>query len=593
MITLDARNLDLLQRLDRAMEQCARHKASRPDAQAFRLHRAERLLVLAERLSAGTWRPSPGLVFVTTRPKHREVHAARFSDRVVHHLIAEAITPELERRLVPATFACRAGKGTHAAVRYLQAWMRRLSRNGRVAVWALQLDVVNFFHRIDRERLWHHLQPVLRAVYKAGPLPFDLTAAVAALLADEPGRTALRVGPAKGFDRVPPHKRLAQAGTGIGLPIGNLTSQWFANAYLDPLDQFVLRRLGLAGYVRYMDDMVILATDRARLAQAGQQIHAFAGSRLGLRMHERHGIVAASGGVDFCGAVVRADYLLPRRRVVAAWRTRCLHAVRSIAPRVVPAGRSVHLGRVGRVHGPCAIWPVQGLALDNLRQQWTSGRGSTNHGACRSLVVRASKSLPALRRWTRQQGRRCLLRVGDPHAERGTRMWPHFAAQRRWLLTQSQGAVLLAQVGNRLEALRARDALACGWTWPRLRATRGAGTLVQTAGPVVDRLLAQGRAVCVALEHGGAAGHTRNRVVRWWIEPLERTARWWQRHTGQVLDVTQGGQLRWPAAAPWLVRSTRGNRAAADAPRPKALTRTHQSPPRFACNERGQYLLPW
>lgn len=600
MIGLSARNLDLLQRLDRAMEQCARHKASRPDAQAFRLHRAERMLDLAERLTSGNWRPAPGLVFVTTRPKHREVHAARFSDRVVHHLIADAMTPELERRLVPATFACRVGKGTHAAVEHLQQWIRRLGRNGQVRVWALQLDVVNFFHRIDRQRLWQHLQPVLAAVQRAQTLPFDLPRTVAALLADEPAQTAIRVGPARGFDRVPPHKRLAQAGVGIGLPIGNLTSQWFANAYLDPLDQFVMRTLGLPGYVRYMDDVVVLSTDRDRLARAGQQIHAFVQKRLGLQLHERHGPVPASGGIDFCGAIVRGDYLLPRRRVIAAWRERCLEAARTLGPLIVPQGRAVRLGKVGLVHGPCAIWPLQGLALAQLRQQWTSGRGSTNHGACRKLVRRAARSLPVLGRWTRQRGRKCVLRVGDPQAERGLRLWPHFAAQRRSLLAQSTGAVLLVQVGRRIEALQARHALACGWTWPRHRATRGAGVRVNAAGPVIDHVLAKGGSVAVALEHGGAAGAVRNRVMRWWIEPLQRTAKWWQHHTGTALATDRGGRHPWPLGGPWQVRqpasatqrTLRGGRPPSC--QAKVAAPAAAAPPvAYSCDERGQYLLPW
>jgi hypothetical protein len=359
-VAMGAREDELLRRLHDAEQRCARRKQSRPDAIAMRAHRAERLIGLADQLAAGRWRPAPGLVFVTTRPKHREVHAARYSDRVVHHLIVQDLAPAIDRRLCPTTFACRAGKGTHAAMGALRAAMWRLSRRSKVRVWALQMDVVNFFHTIDRARLWAILQRPLREAIATRKPPYDLRGGVRALLDDEPAKRAARVGDARAFARVPPHKRLAHQEPGRGLPIGNLTSQCFANAYLSGLDSFVQLELGLGHYVRYMDDFVVVATDPQRLERARTAIVAMLRDRLGLAVHSEKPLQIASHGVDFCGAIVRPAYQLPRRRVVAAWRDHLDAAAVRVRPIVVEQGRAVGLSGFGRIAGPCAIGPLEG-----------------------------------------------------------------------------------------------------------------------------------------------------------------------------------------------------------------------------------------
>ena len=560
---VSAQELDLLQRLDEAEQRCARRKRSRPDAIAYRCKRLDRMVELAQRLADGSWRPAPGLVFVTTRPKHREVHAARYSDRVVHHLIAQVLAPELDRRLSPAAFACRPGKGTHAAVRALREAMWRMSRHGSVRVYALQMDVVNFFHSIDREILWRHLQAPIRAAVRANQPPFDLAASVWAVLNDEPGRRATRVGDPDGFARVPPHKRLGQQPHGVGLPIGNLTSQWFANAYLDPLDTFVQRTLGLGAYFRYMDDFVILCADLARLEEARQAIVAFLHDRLRLAVKLVRPIGPASAGVDFCGFIVRAAYVLPRRRTVAAWRQRCIAAAGPLAPIIVPAGKTVVLPQLGRVYGPIAAYRIDGTTAANLRGAWTSGRGLTAHAACRRLVRRARQSLPALARFLRDAGGKVALRLGDPRAESLARPWPNWPAQRQHLRAASAGAVLMVQLGRLFELVDRRDARRVGVPWRGRGSGRGCGVVHAGVGARIGLAIARGWPVTVAVEHGGAAGAVRNRVIRWHFEPLDRTAGWWRQATGCELDTARCGIARWPATAKWMSRRWPNRRAVA------------------------------
>ena len=590
--------LELLRRLEKAARQCARRKRSRPDAIAFRTRQTEHLLDLCDRLLAGTWCPAPGLVFVTTRPKCREVHAARFFDRVVHHLICAHLAPELDRRLAPNVFACRPGKGTHAAMAALQAAMWRLSRRGKVRVWALKLDVVNFFHSIDRAKLCEILQrPLARAIADTSP-PFDLRAAVAAILNDEPGLRSRRTGDRRFFDRVPQHKRLSAQGVGRGLPIGNLTSQWFANAYLDPLDQFVQRTLGIGNYFRYMDDFILLDCDPERLQRARQAIVVLLAERLDLSVHGAAAPQPVSEGVDFCGYIVRPAYALVRRRTVSAARERLRVAAQPLAPHVVPAGRSLFLTGWGRIEGPAAVWAIDGTAIGRLREAWSS-TGHIGHGASRALLARAWRSCPALARHLRKRGRRLEIRTADEPAQRGARHWPSYRDQRAWLRRGAGAAVLLVQVGRTVELIRRRDARCLRVAWP-LNA-RGPGVRRGYCGPWLAAALASGRTVALAAQMPGGLGRVANRAIRWLIAPLDHAASWWRQYTGAELDVAQPGRPQSPFMPKWLrragsrrARSARDDRRLGYAPpaiAPAASLPSVMAPVPQPCSPTGQYYL--
>jgi hypothetical protein len=353
---------------------------------------------------------------------------------------------------------------------------------------------------------------------------------------------------------VPPHKRLRGQAPGIGLPIGNLTSQWFANAYLAPLDGFVQRQLGLGAYVRYMDDFVVLSTDPVRLEAARQAISQFLLQRLHLQVHGKP-LQRAAAGVDFCGFIVRPAYLLPRRRVVAAWRERCLAAQAPLGPTVVPQGKRVVLAGIGRICGPCAAFAIDGAALARLRDAWTSGRGATRHGACRRLQQRAARSLPLVARYLTNPHGKARLAVGDPLASQGRRLWPDWPAQRRWLLGQAPRAVLLVQFGRLYELVRYRDAKRLGLAWRGRGRGRGCGVPQSGVAALVAQALGRGFAVAVALEGPASAGAVRERTIRWWLEPLRRTALWWQQVTGSALDVNRTGRPRLPKIRKWSARS--------------------------------------
>jgi len=274
------------------------------------------LLQLEQEITAGTWSPRPSTCFVATRPKAREIHAPDFADRVVHHWLVPQLEAIWEPTFIHDSYANRRGKGSHAAVRRAQAFARQV-HSGQGGGWYLQLDVANFFNRIHRPTLWRMLKARLRRV-GASAAVLQVTHA---LLRQAPGTAGVRVRatPAE-LALVPTHKRLANAPAGRGLPIGNLSSQFFANVYLDALDQFVKHELRAKRYLRYVDDFVLFHHDRAQLQAWQSRIEQFLQERLGLQLKADIRLRRLTDGLDFLGYVIYPTHMLARQRVVGHLR---------------------------------------------------------------------------------------------------------------------------------------------------------------------------------------------------------------------------------------------------------------------------------
>jgi len=270
------------------------------------------LLRLQERLDAGIWAPAPPTCFVALLPKAREIHAPDFGDRVVHHWLV----PQLERIYEPGfihdSFSNRAGKGTHAAVARLQSFVRQVER-GQGGGWFLQLDIHNFFNSIHRPTLYALLKD--RMTRHGVALP--ARRAVHALLRNSPLHAGVRYRCTDAERaRIPPHKQLANAAPGCGIAIGNLSSQFFANVYMNELDQFVKHVLKVSRYIRYVDDFVLIHESREQLASWRGQIEQFLQQRLRLKLKAEQHLKPLASGIDFLGYIVRATHCIVRRRVV-------------------------------------------------------------------------------------------------------------------------------------------------------------------------------------------------------------------------------------------------------------------------------------
>ena len=319
---------------------CRRHKRATVNALKFEIDAEEKLLALRQELVAGTWQPSRSVCFFITHPKPREIVAADFRDRVVHHVLIERLEALYEPVFIHDSYACRRGRGLHRAVDRLQAFVRRArlrgaaspgmdevdragSRRSRRAFF-MHLDIRNFFMTIDKQVL----SEILARKVKDEPL----LALARRVLFHDPTQNCLIKSVAGG--RVPAHKSLFHARAGCGLPVGNLASQFFANLYLNELDQYVKHTLKCRYYLRYCDDFVIVDPCPQRLVFVKERIDTFVRERLHIALNPNHGqIQPVSNGIDFLGYIVHPRHRLVRRRVVASLKQRLEDAERRLVTR--------------------------------------------------------------------------------------------------------------------------------------------------------------------------------------------------------------------------------------------------------------------
>ncbi len=302
-----------LQDLQRAWLAARKNKKPSSSQTRFDTEWAERLIDLQAQLQAGTWSPAPSTCFIARRPKAREIHAPAFSDRVVHHWLVPQLEEIFEPGFIHDSYSNRIGKGTHEAVQRLTQFVRQV-HSGESGGWYLQLDIRNFFNAIHRPTLYAQLKTRME---RAG-LSLAARRATHALLRGSPTAQGVRErSTAAERALVPPHKRLSNAPAGRGLPIGNLSSQFFANVYLDALDQFVKHRLKAGRYLRYVDDFVLVHHDREQLVQWQAQIERFLHDELRLALKDDIKLRPLTAGIDFLGYVIRPTHTTVRRRVVA------------------------------------------------------------------------------------------------------------------------------------------------------------------------------------------------------------------------------------------------------------------------------------
>jgi hypothetical protein len=234
------------------------------------------------------------------RPKPRLISAAPYRDRVVHHALMNVLEPILDRHFHPHSYACRKGKGTHAAADRLQRLMRRFR-------YFAQCDIKKYFPSIDHE--------ILKGLFRRRIRDRQVLSLMD-LIVDHSNRQEGVLDYFAGDDLFTPYERKR------GLPIGNLTSQWFANWYLTGLDHYVTSHLGLRGYVRYCDDFVLLGDDRRVLSEGLLAVRECLSS-IRLRLKRQYvGVSPVRAGLTFVGYRIWPTYRLVRKQNVRQFRRR-------------------------------------------------------------------------------------------------------------------------------------------------------------------------------------------------------------------------------------------------------------------------------
>lgn len=312
-------NTDVTTRIARQLFSCAADAGNSEHKRAWLIDLPELIYSQAQAIAEGRYQPQPFTVFAVTDPKLREIFAPAFADRLVHQWLVRHIVPWFDARFIDDSYANRKNKGTQAAIDRLQHFVRQPHHR-----WFCKLDIRAFFPSIDRQRvleIWRRSLPSL-------PYPVEtrkqLDQVATAILKQSPIHpTPKASGHAHLLAQIPTHKSLFHTPPGCGMPIGSLTSQFFANVYLNELDQFVKHGLKVKGYLRYVDDFVILADDPETLSRHRQAIDAFLLERLGLSIHpDKTVLQRCAQGIDFLGCIVFPDYRLTRQRSVRALRRR-------------------------------------------------------------------------------------------------------------------------------------------------------------------------------------------------------------------------------------------------------------------------------
>jgi RNA-directed DNA polymerase len=331
------RNLQL------AYQRCRRGKRHRPDAAQFHLRWEDHLLELRRQLETETWQPGPYHNFRIRDPKPRLISAAPFRDRVVHHAVVNVLEPLYERCFTNDSYACRRGRGTHRAWRQAQQSLRRFP-------FYLKTDIVKFFPNMDHAVLLAELRRRIRD--KA------LMALIERIVASGEGVLA-----AEASHHWFPGDDLFAVLRPRGLPIGNLTSQFFANVILNPIDHLIREQWGIPAYVRYADDLVLFGDSKPQLWEWRDQLSA-ALRTLRLKLHPDKTVVAPSArGLNFLGL-----RLFPEGRRVQQ------QAIQRFVRRRRAMQRDYRAGE------------LRGSDIDRSLQAWQAfARDANSKGVCRSL----------------------------------------------------------------------------------------------------------------------------------------------------------------------------------------------------------------
>jgi len=252
----------------------------------------ENLWQLHEELLGQSYEPSPYTIFYVRDYKERRIMAPHFRDHVVHHAIYNYLEPIYDSTFIYDSFACRKGKGTHKAFLRVREFLNKYSPED----YFMKCDITKYFYSIDHYKLMELLERRIRderLLWLFG-----------------------RVIDSHNEETIPSHiPNPEQEGQRKGIPIGNLTSQLFANIYLNELDQFIKHRLKVRHYVRYVDDFIILAKDKEYLHEICQKLRNFLGNELYLKLEARKThINKISFGVDFAGYVAFKRHTRVRSR---------------------------------------------------------------------------------------------------------------------------------------------------------------------------------------------------------------------------------------------------------------------------------------
>ncbi|MEK7186092.1 MAG: reverse transcriptase/maturase family protein [Patescibacteria group bacterium] len=274
-----------IENLFQAWDEFVRGKRRKKDVGEFAYKLEDNLFDLHQRLKNKIYRHGGYQDFYVADPKRRHIHKARVEDRVVHHLLYKYLYSIFDKIFIYDSYSCRLDRGTHKGVKRLESFTRKVSRNYTRPCWALKLDIKKFFASVDHNILKNLIEKKIK----------DKN--ILWLIGEVIDSFQIGVEPLK------------------GIPLGNLTSQIFANIYLNELDQFIKNNLKIKCYLRYADDFIILDSNKDTYYRYTSILAVFLKDNLKLELHPKKIILRnLKWGIDFLGYIVLPHYMLPRTK---------------------------------------------------------------------------------------------------------------------------------------------------------------------------------------------------------------------------------------------------------------------------------------
>ena len=286
-------------------------KTKREDVANFEWKLERNIFALHSDLKNRAYRHGPYSSFFITDPKQRHIHKATVRDRVVHHAVFQVLNPIFEPTFIADSYSCRVDKGTHKGVEALSRMVRKISKNYTTPCFVLKCDVRKFFDSID-----HHILLEILGKRIADP---DVLRLLETIVRSFPA------GQMNLFERK-------------GVPIGNLTSQLFANVYMNEFDQFMKHDCRMEHYARYTDDFVVVSPSRKALVDLLPKIRDFLRDRLRLELHPKKVTIRQPHqGIDFLGYVIRPHSQILRTKTKKRMLKKLAEQTQACNAEVIPA----------------------------------------------------------------------------------------------------------------------------------------------------------------------------------------------------------------------------------------------------------------
>lgn len=286
---------------------CRKNKRWTINALNFEVDYESKLLSLLYDINSWKYVPGKSVAFIVDKPVKREIFAADFRDRIVHHLLINRLNDLFEKEFIYDSYACRKGKGSHFGINRLDKFIRRSSLNYTVDCYILKLDISAFFMSINKSILYNRLSDFITSKYMGNDVSLVLYLC-RTIIFNDPTKNCILKGGRSSWSGLPSDKSLFNASKNCGLPIGNLTSQVFANFYMSLFDHFVKSKLCIKYYGRYVDDFIVVHNDKEYLKSLIPVFRSYLSDVLKLKLHPKKIYLQHySKGIKFLGAVIKPN----------------------------------------------------------------------------------------------------------------------------------------------------------------------------------------------------------------------------------------------------------------------------------------------